>query len=92
MTGATSAINLVLVEDRQALSEVVVVGYGTQERGSVTGAISSVNGAELVRQPVADVTQAIQGKVSGVTIVSNGGAPGGAAGTSVRIRGITSAG
>ncbi|OUJ72603.1 SusC/RagA family TonB-linked outer membrane protein [Hymenobacter crusticola] len=92
VSGATSSLTISLVEDRQALSEIVVVGYGTQERGSVTGAISSVNGAELVRQPVADATQAIQGKVSGVTITSNGGAPGGAAGTSVRIRGITSAG
>lgn len=92
MTGATTSLTVNLVEDRQALGEVVVVGYGTQERGSVTGAISSVNGQELVRQPVADVTQALQGKAAGVTITSNGGAPGGAAGTSVRIRGITSAG
>ena len=92
VAGANNNLTISLLEDRQALGEVVVVGYGTQERGSITGAISSVNGAELVRQPVADVTQAIQGKVSGVTITSNGGAPGGAAGTSVRIRGITSAG
>jgi TonB-linked SusC/RagA family outer membrane protein len=79
-------------EDTQKLNEVVVVGYGTQERGSVTGAISSVNGAELSRQPVPDVTQALQGKVAGVTITSNGGTPGGSAGSSVRVRGITSAG
>ncbi|WP_169515153.1 SusC/RagA family TonB-linked outer membrane protein [Hymenobacter norwichensis] len=92
VTGATSSLSVTLLEDNRALSEVVVVGYGTQERGSVTGAISSVGAAEIVRQPVPDVTQAIQGKVSGVTITSNGGAPGGAAGTSVRVRGITSAG
>ena len=85
-------VNITLREDAQKLNEVVVVGYGTQQRGSVTGAISSVNAQEIVRQPVADLTQAIQGKVSGVTITSNGGAPGGAAGTSVRVRGITSAG
>ncbi|AWM32665.1 SusC/RagA family TonB-linked outer membrane protein [Hymenobacter nivis] len=92
VTSASTQLNITLTADVAALNEVVVVGYGTQERGSVTGAISSVNGAELVRQPVADATQALQGKVSGVTITSNGGAPGGAAGTSVRIRGITSAG
>ena len=86
------AVNINLKEDTQKLNEIVVVGYGTQQRGSVTGAISSVNSADIVRQPVPDVTQAIQGKVSGVTITSNGGAPGGAAGTSVRVRGITSAG
>ncbi|UOQ75378.1 TonB-dependent receptor [Hymenobacter sp. 5516J-16] len=92
ITGASSSVNVTLTEDTRALSEVVVVGYGTQERGSVTGAISSVSNQEITRQPVSDVTQAIQGKVSGVTITSNGGAPGGAAGTSVRVRGITSAG
>ena len=86
------AVNINLKEDTQKLNEIVVVGYGTQQRGSVTGAISSVNSADIVRQPVPDATQAIQGKVSGVTITSNGGAPGGAAGTSVRVRGITSAG
>lgn len=90
--GSSSVINVTLTADVQALNEIVVVGYGTQERGSITGAISSVNAAELIRQPTADVSQAIQGKVSGVTITSNGGAPGGAAGTSIRIRGITSAG
>ena len=90
--GTTSVINVTLAVDEQRLNEVVVVGYGTQQRGSVTGAISSVGAADIVRQPVADATQAIQGKVSGVTIISNGGAPGGAAGTSVRVRGITSAG
>ncbi|MBX0291842.1 TonB-dependent receptor [Hymenobacter sp. HSC-4F20] len=92
VTGASTSISVTLAEDARALSEVVVVGYGTQERGSVTGAISSVSGQELQRQPVPDATQAIQGKVAGVTITSNGGAPGGAAGTSVRVRGITSAG
>ncbi|WBO82790.1 SusC/RagA family TonB-linked outer membrane protein [Hymenobacter yonginensis] len=92
ITGANPSLNVVLADDAKALSEVVVVGYGTQERGSVTGAISSVGAAEIVRQPVADATQAIQGKVSGVTVISNGGAPGGASGTAVRVRGITSAG
>ena len=90
--GSTNVISVMLAVDEQKLSEVVVVGYGTQQRGSVTGAISSVGAQEIVRQPVADLSQAIQGKVAGVTITSNGGAPGGAAGTSVRVRGITSAG
>jgi len=87
-----STISVALRDDTQSLNEVVVVGYGTQERGSVTGAISSVSSADIIRQPVADATQAIQGKVSGVTITSGGGAPGGAAGTAIRIRGISSAG
>ncbi len=92
VTAGMAALTISLREDAKQLNEIVVVGYGTQERGSVTGAISSVAAQEIVRQPVADVTQAIQGKVAGVTITSNGGAPGGAAGTSVRVRGITSDG
>ncbi|UPL49052.1 SusC/RagA family TonB-linked outer membrane protein [Hymenobacter sublimis] len=92
ITGASSSVNVTLTEDTRALSEVVVVGYGTQERGSVTGAVSSVSSREIATQPVADATQALQGRAAGVTITSNGGAPGGAAGTSIRIRGLTSAG
>ncbi|OON66068.1 hypothetical protein B0919_22660 [Hymenobacter sp. CRA2] len=92
VSGATSGITVQLQEDQQALSEVVVVGYGTQERGSVTGAISSVSSEQVKAQPVADASQALQGRVAGVTVTANGGDPGGAAGTSVRIRGLTSAG
>ncbi|UYZ63122.1 SusC/RagA family TonB-linked outer membrane protein [Hymenobacter weizhouensis] len=92
ITGATSNLNITLAEDTRALSEVVVVGYGTQERGSVTGAVSSVSARDIATQPVADATQALQGRAAGVTVTSNGGAPGGAAGTSIRVRGITSAG
>jgi TonB-dependent starch-binding outer membrane protein SusC len=92
VTGATSTLTISLAEDTRALSEVVVVGYGTQERGSVTGAVSSVSAREITSQPVADATQALQGRAAGVTVTSNGGAPGGAAGTSIRVRGITSAG
>ncbi|MDO7850217.1 SusC/RagA family TonB-linked outer membrane protein [Hymenobacter convexus] len=86
------ALNVALVEDAQKLNEVVVVGYGTQQRGSVTGAVSSVTAREIASQPVADATQALQGRAAGVQVTSNGGAPGGAAGTSIRVRGITSAG
>ncbi|WP_460613225.1 SusC/RagA family TonB-linked outer membrane protein [Hymenobacter seoulensis] len=92
ITGATTSLNITMAEDTRALSEVVVVGYGTQERGSVTGAVSSVSAREIASQPVADATQALQGRAAGVTVTSNGGAPGGAAGTSIRVRGITSAG
>ena len=92
VTGATTAFNVTLSEDAQALKEVVVVGYGTQERTSVTGAVASVSAREIAAQPVPDAAQALQGRAAGVQIVSNSGAPGGAGGTSVRVRGITSAG
>lgn len=88
----SGALAINLKEDTQKLNEIVVVGYGTQQRGSVTGAVSSVSSRDIASQPVADATQAIQGRAAGVTVTSNGGAPGGAAGTSIRVRGITSAG
>ena len=69
------------------LQQVVVVGYGTQRRKDVTGSISSVKGAEIAKQPVLTATQAIQGKVAGVQIISSG-APNSA--PSVRIRGTGS--
>jgi TonB-linked SusC/RagA family outer membrane protein len=92
VTGATTNVAVVLAEDLKALDEVVVVGYGTQERGSVTGAVASVSGRDIASQPVADPTQAIQGRAAGVTVTQNSGAPGGAGGTAVRVRGVTSAG
>ncbi|WP_165903782.1 SusC/RagA family TonB-linked outer membrane protein [Hymenobacter gummosus] len=92
VAGPTSGLTVKLEEDLQALSEVVVVGYGTQERGSVTGAVSSVSAEAVKAQPIADAAQALQGRVAGVTVTAGGGDPGGAAGTAVRIRGLTSAG
>ncbi|WP_086594691.1 SusC/RagA family TonB-linked outer membrane protein [Hymenobacter crusticola] len=92
INGSTTTLSVTLNEDTQALKEVVVVGYGTQERTSVTGSVASVSGREIAAQPVPDAAQAIQGRAAGVQIVSNSGAPGGSGGTSVRVRGITSAG
>ncbi|WP_151087897.1 SusC/RagA family TonB-linked outer membrane protein [Hymenobacter baengnokdamensis] len=93
VTSATASnLSVTLRETAQGLNEVVVVGYGTQEKSDVTGAISSVSGREIASQPVADPTQALQGRAAGVTVTQNSGAPGGAGGTTVRIRGISSAG
>jgi TonB-linked SusC/RagA family outer membrane protein len=92
ITGATSSLAIRLAEETKDLNEVVVVGYGTQERQSVTGAVASVSGRTIAAQPVADAGQALQGRAAGVQVVSNSGAPGGAGGTSIRVRGITSAG
>ena len=92
VTAGMPALSISLREDAQKLSEVVVVGYGTQDRGSISSAISSVSGRDIATQPVADPTQALQGRAAGVTVTQNSGAPGGAGGTQVRVRGITSAG
>jgi TonB-linked SusC/RagA family outer membrane protein len=86
--GGRSQIDVVLAEDVQSLSDVVVVGYGTQRRQEVTGAISSVKAAELTQTPVANVVQGLQGRAAGVQITQNSAAPGGS--ISVRIRGTNS--
>ncbi|MHB1146048.1 MAG: SusC/RagA family TonB-linked outer membrane protein [Lutibacter sp.] len=80
-------LNVTLNEDTQSLEEVVVVGYGTQKKSVVTGAISSVKAEELENLPVERVEQALQGRVSGVVIAANSGQPGSA--STVRVRGIT---
>jgi len=54
------------------LNEVIVVGYGTQKKIDVTGSVGHVNGTELAKQPVLTATQAIQGKVAGVQVISSG--------------------
>lgn len=85
VVGNQTNINVKLVPDVKQLGEVVVVGYGTQKRTSVTGAISSVSSEEISVQPVVSIGQALQGRVAGVTVVNNG-APGAA--PIVRIRGV----
>jgi TonB-linked SusC/RagA family outer membrane protein len=81
-----SIINISLVPDVSALKEVVVVGYGTQEKKDVTGAVSSIKGADFQNLPSGGAQQALQGRAAGVNIVRNGGAPGDAG--SIQIRGF----
>ncbi|MGI4740856.1 MAG: SusC/RagA family TonB-linked outer membrane protein [Janthinobacterium lividum] len=92
LTGTTTGLAIKLAESAKDLGEIVVVGYGTQERQSVTGAVASVSAREIAAQPIPDPAQALQGRAAGVTVVSNSGAPGGQGGTSIRVRGVTSAG
>ena len=79
-------INVQLRPISDALNEVVVVGYGTQKKVNLTGAVSVVSAAQLENRPVTGVTNALQGTVPGVTITSNNGQPGFDAG-SINIRG-----
>lgn len=83
-----STLNVTLATDVQALSEVVVVGYGTQRRQELTTAVTSVNSKAIERQPVAGFDQALQGQAPGIQVTSPTGAPG--AGINVRIRGNNS--
>ncbi|MBJ6142490.1 TonB-dependent receptor [Hymenobacter sp. BT559] len=83
-----TTLSIKLVSDNKALDEVVVVGYGTQRRSDVTGAIGSVKAAELVERPVVNVAQGLQGKVPGVDVSLNSGQPGSA--PVIRVRGYSS--
>jgi TonB-dependent starch-binding outer membrane protein SusC len=82
-----SVVDVALVSDSQSLNEIVVVGYGTQKKSSLTGAVSSVTQKDLKALPVISLTQAMQGRVPGVSITNNSG-PGSE--PVVRIRGIGS--
>lgn len=72
----------------QSLNDVVVVGYGTQKKSVVTGAITSVKASDLEDQPVYRVEDALQGRTTGVTVIASSGQPGAA--PTVRVRGTTS--
>lgn len=81
-----TTFNIVLREDSELLSEVVVVGYGAQKKESVIGAISQVTSKDLLQSPSGNVSQAIAGKISGVVTSQTSGAPG-ADDTQIYIRG-----
>jgi TonB-linked SusC/RagA family outer membrane protein len=79
-------VNATLVTEAVALAEIVVTGYGTQQRRDVTGAVASVSGEALTEAATPSVEQALQGRVAGVQVTPESGEPG--AGAVVRIRGV----
>jgi TonB-linked SusC/RagA family outer membrane protein len=82
-----TTIDVQLAQDVEALQEVVVIGYGTQEEKDLTSAITTISAEEITRTPTANVMQSLQGKAPGVQVVSSG-APG--ASPTVRVRGVGS--
>ncbi|MBA4055258.1 MAG: SusC/RagA family TonB-linked outer membrane protein, partial [Marivirga sp.] len=86
--GNRTTIDVSLEADIKTLTEVVVVGYGTQRKIESTGAIASVKSEDIVQTPVTNIAQGLQARVAGVQITQNSGAPGG--NISVRIRGTNS--
>ena len=85
---ATSPVNVTLNNSSATnLNEVVVVGYGSQKKSNVTGAISSVKASDLQNIPNGRIEQSLQGRVAGVTIMQNSGQPGSA--STIQIRGVT---
>ena len=86
--GASSSIDVTMEEDAASLDEVVVIGYGSQKKSDLTGAVGSVSAAELQERPAASLTQSLSGKMPGVSVSINSGRPGGK--SNIRIRGNSS--
>lgn len=80
------SIRFLLKEDTKTLDEVVVIGYGVQKKADLTGSVANINTEKLNTQSNANIGQALQGKIAGVDIVSQGSAPG--SGTRIMVRGI----
>jgi len=86
--GNRTVINIELKPDVTALSEVVIIGYGEQDRKTLTSSVSSVSSKEIANIPMPSADQLMQGRAAGVQVSSNSGTPGG--GMTVRVRGTTS--
>ncbi|MEZ0483557.1 SusC/RagA family TonB-linked outer membrane protein [Fibrella aquatica] len=82
--GGQTQLNIKLLADEQALDEVVVVGYGTQSRGTVTGAVAAVKSEDIIRTPAVATSSALVGRVPGITARQADARPGG--GTTIQIR------
>lgn len=87
VNGKTS-LNIQLAEDASQLDEVVIVGYGTQKKSDLTGAVATVSSEEIEKYTYSNPAQALQGRMAGVSVQAQGGAPG--AGQVISIRGFSS--
>ncbi|MCD8740105.1 TonB-dependent receptor [Mucilaginibacter roseus] len=85
--GGSSKVNIQLTADNKSLSEVVVVGYGTQKKATLTGSISQVKGSDLVKSPQPNLSNSLAGRFSGVVINNRSGEPG-YDGSNITIRGL----
>jgi TonB-linked SusC/RagA family outer membrane protein len=89
VVGKQTLMNVSLLEETHSLDEVVAVGYGTQKKATLTGAVSSVTGDNLIKRKIPSLSTALQGTMAGVTVQQTSGEPG-ADGSNIRIRGIGS--
>ena len=89
-TITNGVIGVVLQEDQQSLSEVIVTGYTAQNKRSVTGSIASIKSKDVGNVPIASFDQALQGRAAGVLVASNSGQPGASAAITIRGRGTLS--
>lgn len=85
--GNASVLTIKLAEDAQALDEVVVVGFGTQKKVNLTGAVTAVSGEDMAKRPVTNTSTMLQGQVPGLRVVQGLGQPGNES-VSFRVRGV----
>ncbi|MDN3663878.1 SusC/RagA family TonB-linked outer membrane protein [Algibacter miyuki] len=83
-------LNIKLIENATSLNEVVVVGYGSQKKSDLTGAVAQISADDFESQPMTSVDQALQGRLAGVQVTQNNGVPG--SGFKIRVRGSGSFG
>ncbi len=88
-TAERTSFNIVLLEDTQALDELVVVGYGTQRKIHMTGAVSQITNNDLMKAPMQNVSNMLTGKIPGLTSIQRSGKPG-EDGATLYIRGLNS--
>lgn len=88
VTVGSSPLNIVLEEDSQMLDDVVVIGYGTQRKGDVTSAVSSIKAEDFTVGAIGDASELVKGKVAGLTISKGTGDPN--AESTIRLRGVIS--
>jgi TonB-linked SusC/RagA family outer membrane protein len=89
--GTQSMINVSLEMDAATLEEIIVVGYGTQKKATITGAISAIKGADLIQSPAVDMTNSLSGRMAGLVVIQQSGEPGND-GALLRIRGANTLG
>jgi TonB-linked SusC/RagA family outer membrane protein len=87
LDGQKTSFDIQMKEEPRSMNEIVVVGYGTQRRGEITSAVSSVKSEDFVKGSVTDAAQLIRGKVPGLAVVTTDGDPTGA--SQINLRGIT---
>ncbi len=90
-TGNKTTINITLADETIGIEEVVAVGYGTQRKATITGAVAAIKGAEFNVAPVSNASNALAGRISGLVTYQRSGEPGND-GTTIRIRGINTLG
>lgn len=88
----TNNVDIVLSEDAQTLEETVVVGYGTQKKVNLTGAVASVDGKKLEDRPASNISNMLQGSVAGLNVVTSSGVPGSSAVLNIRGQGSINGG